>query len=53
MPADVHQIHLRLPAELHKAAQRAAEENDRSFSYVTRQALEEFLKARGYLRTDA
>lgn len=53
MPTDVQQIHLRIPAELHKAAQRAADENDRSFSSLTRVALQEYLASRGYLGPDA
>ena len=53
MSTDVHQIHLRLPANLHAAALKAAKADDRSFSYIARQALEHFLEARGYLRTDA
>jgi len=53
MTNEFHQIHLRLPADLHAAALKAAQEDDRSFSYITRQALQKFLEARGYLRTDA
>ena len=53
MATDVQQVHLRLPAALHKAAQRAAEENDRSFSSLTRVALTEYLASRGYLSSNA
>jgi hypothetical protein len=49
MTSDVQQVHLRLPTNLHKAAQRAAEESDRSFSSLTRVALTEYLASRGYL----
>lgn len=50
---DFNQVHIRLPAELYEAAQRAAKEDNRSFAGLARQALEEFLLPRGYLSPDA
>jgi len=42
-------IHVRVPKTLVTAAKLAAEEDDRTFSYIVRKALETYLKDSGHL----
>ena len=50
---EFHQVHLRLPTDLHAATLNFSKAEERSLSYVVRQALHEFLQARGYLSANA
>ncbi len=41
-------VHVRVSQTVASSLQKYGEDHDRSASYVTRKALEEFLQARGY-----
>ena len=46
-------IHCRVSQAISSGLQQAAKDDDRTVSYIMRQAFEEYLESRGYLTADA